>query len=479
MRDRFAPLFPHVFVVTRDPSASTTWGCRWSTTPSPEGGSAVGVYTAVLASPTERVICLACDMPFVTPRLLWELADKSAGFDVFVPRHGEYMQPLCAVYSKRTLDAYLEFIRSGGRRIFDIYPDLNTGYLEMDDGRYGDPEQLFMNVNTPAELEAARQSAAEAGEEGWRAALQPRIQAFMDAQPAAGGVVHRQEEVGQDHGGPRSHQGAAQPGLPGGRASSTTPTASRSTCPAPTPTASAKPGPRWWASPRRTSTCGSAAVEEERPLGELVRQISEPVDLVITEGFKRQDAPKIEVSRRARSTELVSTPDELIGITSDQTFPDYPVPQFALDDFNGLGRPHRKAYTRHEYNARRAGDREEVHEIVNPPAGQSRRLSSSVGHRPVQLPLCLLHAPGGRALQAARGHPLLRGHGLLRARRPREVGISKVRVTGGEPLVRRGLPDLVGLIRAAPRHQRHLSHHQRGAAAALRRSSSRPRASTG
>jgi len=31
-----------------------------------------------------------------------------------------------------------------------------------------------------------------------------------------------------------------------------------------------------------------------------------------------------------------------------------------------------------------------------------------------------------------------------------ELGISKVRVTGGEPLVRKGLPDLVGLIRQLP-----------------------------
>lgn len=31
-----------------------------------------------------------------------------------------------------------------------------------------------------------------------------------------------------------------------------------------------------------------------------------------------------------------------------------------------------------------------------------------------------------------------------------EMGISKVRVTGGEPLVRRGLPDLVGMIGAVP-----------------------------
>jgi molybdopterin-guanine dinucleotide biosynthesis protein B len=68
----------------------------------------------------------------------------------------------------------------------------------------------------------------------------------------------------------------------------------------------------------------------------LARQIREPVDLIVTEGFKKQDAPKIEVSRRARSTELVSALDELIGITSDQSFPAFPVPQFALDDFRGL-----------------------------------------------------------------------------------------------------------------------------------------------
>jgi len=77
-------------------------------------------------------------------------------------------------------------------------------------------------------------------------------------------------------------------------------------------------------------------VDDERPMGELIRHIREAVDVIITEGFKRQDAPKIEVSRRARSDSLVSTPDELIGITSDQSFPDYPVPQYALDDFAGL-----------------------------------------------------------------------------------------------------------------------------------------------
>jgi molybdopterin-guanine dinucleotide biosynthesis protein B len=273
-------------------------------------------------------------MPFVTPQFLWKLAERSLGYDVFVPRHGEFMQPLCAVYGKGTLEPYRRFIASGRRRIFDIYPDMNTGYLEMDGGEFGDPDRLFLNVNTPAEMEAARTRLAEEGG-GWRAALQPRIQAFMDASPIpvvsfigkkkSGkttvllGVIgelrsrgYREAVLKHDtHGfdvdipGTDSYRfrelGAEVVGI-------------------------ASPDKYVWVN-------GTA---EEHPLGELLRQIREPVDLVITEGFKKQDAPKIEVSRQARSMELVSTPDELIGITSDQTFPGYAVPQFALEDFRGL-----------------------------------------------------------------------------------------------------------------------------------------------
>ncbi len=334
MRDRLAPLFADVFIVAKDPSRFHGLGLPVVNDALTEGGSAVGVYTAALASPTERVLCLACDMPFVTPRLLRVLAERSAGFDVFVPRHGEYMQPLCAVYGKGTLEPYLNFIRSGGRRIFDIYPDLNTGFLEMDGGRYGDPDRLFVNVNTPGELEVARQRLAE--EDGSRrAALRPSIQAFMTASPlpvvsfigkkksgkttVVLGVIKELQSRGyrvaalkhDTHGfevdvpGTDSYRfrevGAAVVGI-------------------------SSPDKYVWLN----------TVEEERPLEDLVRQIAEPVDLVITEGFKKQDAPKIEVSRRARSGELVSTPDELIGIASDQSFLDYPVPQVALDDFRGL-----------------------------------------------------------------------------------------------------------------------------------------------
>jgi molybdopterin-guanine dinucleotide biosynthesis adapter protein len=75
-------------------------------------------------------------------------------------------------------------------------------------------------------------------------------------------------------------------------------------------------------------------VPEELTLPEIAAMITD-VDIILTEGFKRGPAPKIEVSRREKSTELLCSADELVAIATDQHF-DIAVPQFGLDDAAGL-----------------------------------------------------------------------------------------------------------------------------------------------
>jgi len=75
-------------------------------------------------------------------------------------------------------------------------------------------------------------------------------------------------------------------------------------------------------------------LEGEMALGEIAALLTD-VDIILTEGYKRGDAPKIEVSRRGRGGELLCTPDELVAIVSDQPF-DLDVPQFGLDDTVGI-----------------------------------------------------------------------------------------------------------------------------------------------
>jgi molybdopterin-guanine dinucleotide biosynthesis adapter protein len=75
-------------------------------------------------------------------------------------------------------------------------------------------------------------------------------------------------------------------------------------------------------------------VAQEVPLEQIAAMVTD-VDILLTEGYKRGPALKIEVSRRALSSELLCTAEELVAIASDQPFA-MPVPQFGLDDVAGL-----------------------------------------------------------------------------------------------------------------------------------------------
>lgn len=85
-------------------------------------------------------------------------------------------------------------------------------------------------------------------------------------------------------------------------------------------------------SPRRMALI--QRLDEEKPLDEIADYLP-GIDIIITEGYKRGDKPKIEISRRARSTELICDENELIAIVTDQTFT-LNVPLFALDDAPGV-----------------------------------------------------------------------------------------------------------------------------------------------
>ncbi len=75
-------------------------------------------------------------------------------------------------------------------------------------------------------------------------------------------------------------------------------------------------------------------LKEEMSLDRLAEMISD-VDIILTEGYKRSDKPKIEINRTARSTELLCAPGELIALVSDAEW-DIGVPVFDLDDAAGV-----------------------------------------------------------------------------------------------------------------------------------------------
>lgn len=75
-------------------------------------------------------------------------------------------------------------------------------------------------------------------------------------------------------------------------------------------------------------------VESEYSLDELISKIKN-VDIIITEGYKLEDKPKIEVLRKEISTELFSKEDELFAIITNFHI-DSSVAQFDFSEIKKL-----------------------------------------------------------------------------------------------------------------------------------------------
>ena len=274
----------------------------------------------------------------------------SAGYDVFVPRHGPYYQPLCAVYASpgRRGARTVWWRRASAASILRLRR-VHTGYLDVGDGTLRRPRCPVLERQHAADGVAARAVTGRScgpwrrgPVRGCEARGRPALAAHRRLRRPRGGarrLVRGQEEVGQDDGvDGRDRRAGAARGAGGGPQARHARVRHRRARHRLVPAAGGGRR-RSPASRRPTCTSGSARPEREPDLARVGSPLPEPVDLFITEGFKHQDAPKIEISRRERSTELIAREDELLGIVSDQRFPDYRVPQLGMDDVGRHRRP--------------------------------------------------------------------------------------------------------------------------------------------
>ena len=130
----------------------------------PGKGPLGGIYTGLTESASSRAIVVGCDMPFLNIALLNYMIQISPSFDVVVPRIGEKIEPLCAIYSKACLAPIHRLLERGELRISKLFSMTKVRYVEEDEINRFDPEHLsFFNINTQADLEEARRLAIKEG----------------------------------------------------------------------------------------------------------------------------------------------------------------------------------------------------------------------------------------------------------------------------------------------------------------------------
>jgi molybdopterin-guanine dinucleotide biosynthesis protein A len=125
------------------------------------GKSALGgIYTGLAISNSRYNLVVACDMPFLNQALLRYMIELSAGFDLVVPRLGELVEPLHAVYAKSCLAPIEELLKRDNLVVKALFEMVKVRYVEAEEIDRFDPKHLsFFNINTEADLEEAQQLA--------------------------------------------------------------------------------------------------------------------------------------------------------------------------------------------------------------------------------------------------------------------------------------------------------------------------------
>jgi molybdenum cofactor guanylyltransferase len=131
----------------------------------PGYGALGGLYTALATAATDRILVLACDLPFVTTPFLEFLLRVDPHAMAVIPAPGAAdlkfgpacSQPLCAVYHRTAAAIVRDALESGQRRVRQAVHRLGPHYvLDADLRPYDTDGRLLWNVNTPDDLAQAK-----------------------------------------------------------------------------------------------------------------------------------------------------------------------------------------------------------------------------------------------------------------------------------------------------------------------------------
>lgn len=128
-------------------------------------GPLAGIEAGLLATNHRAVFAAAGDMPFLTSGLVgYLLGLLQPGVPAAVPVTGEGSHPLCAAYDAReALPMISAALDRGARSVRTLLEGLpRVHYVEEGElRRFGDPDLLLLNVNSPKDLARARRVLGE------------------------------------------------------------------------------------------------------------------------------------------------------------------------------------------------------------------------------------------------------------------------------------------------------------------------------
>ena len=155
----FHDLFDEIILVTNNPLQFLKWDLNIVTDLFDIRSSLTGIHTGLFYATYPYAFFSACDTPFLKKDLVETILEGiDAKVDIIMPETSAGREPLCAVYSKRCLNAAEQHLRQKKLKIQLAFRRSRIKTIPEKVLRAKDPDLLsFFNINTPDDLLRAQE----------------------------------------------------------------------------------------------------------------------------------------------------------------------------------------------------------------------------------------------------------------------------------------------------------------------------------
>ena len=157
--DIYRELFDEIILVTNNPEKFLAWDLLIVSDLFPIRSSLTGIHAGLFYMSKPYGFISACDTPFLKKEMVETIIGKiEAHIDIVMPETTAGLEPLCAAYSKRCLEAAQNHLEREKLKITQTFRKNRIKTISEKALRKIDPElRSFFNINAPEDLARAEE----------------------------------------------------------------------------------------------------------------------------------------------------------------------------------------------------------------------------------------------------------------------------------------------------------------------------------
>ncbi len=154
---RIADFVEDIYIIGNDADAYAFLGVPTISDRETGMGPLMGLYTGIISSKTPWVLAVACDTPFLEPRLIETILARPRDAVIIATEISAQAQPLPALYEARCGELAKALLSSGRRALRDLLASAELSIIPEAEVRLVDPElRSFLDLDTVEDLQRAR-----------------------------------------------------------------------------------------------------------------------------------------------------------------------------------------------------------------------------------------------------------------------------------------------------------------------------------